>query len=201
MPDPSHSLDDPYRPPPHDHAARASRPVPRVYGVLSMIFAALMLALVVITLVVDMQMYGGLATTREPALPPPQEALKEELAAGVAGSDARGQTFIWIHRVVYSSTSLALLVLGLGQLRRRRWAARLTPVWSVVALGGLVLVSVAGVVLDGSSIAAALPALALLGPYPVLLLAVFARAGTGAGGAGTGAGTGPGPGAETGAER
>jgi hypothetical protein len=175
MPDPSHITDDPYRPPP-DSTPGALRPVPRVYGVLSMVFSALMLVMVVTTVITDMDMYRGTAVTPQPGLPAPQAGLMDAVVTGVTKPDPRSQAFLWINRVVYASTSLCLFVLGVGQVRRRRWAVRLTPIWSIVALGGLVLVSVAGVVLDGRSIAAALPRVALLGPYPVLLLFVFGKA-------------------------
>ena len=68
-----------------------------------------------------------------------------------------------------------MLILGIGQVRYRRWAARGTVVWSVFAPGILVAAVVWGMVSSLAEGLALLPATVMLLPYPILLLVFFTR--------------------------
>jgi hypothetical protein len=108
---------------------------PKVLGVLSIIFASLTLAMTAL---------GGLTTS---AMQGSTGAMATSGAVGQAM--ARYQEAIrvptYVNMAVLVVLSIALLMLGIGQVGYRRWAASLSAVWgalALVALGGMIAMSV-----------------------------------------------------------
>jgi hypothetical protein len=163
--------------------------IPRTFGTLSIIFASLVLfgslfgLLMLIVPVVA-------AHAPPPTRPEDAQALKlmstMYLGTGIISA-------------IFAVLSSLLLVLGIGQLRYRKWAAVWSPRWAIVALGALVIMAIlmtttmtsamggigslgetpnpAAAKTVGTAIGAVYAAMMVVfyAPYPILLLAYFTR--------------------------
>lgn len=72
----------------------------------------------------------------------------------------------------------ALLVIGIGQVRYRRWAVKPTIVWAVLALASMACLLAWGVLARDPGARPTLtmiPSVVFLAPYPILLLVFFTR--------------------------
>ncbi len=162
--------------------------VPRILGTLSIVFAALVLC---------GSLFGvlGLAV---PALIARAPAPRPDDAAMVA-SIGRMYGVMGGLSALYAVLAAALLGLGIGQLRYRRWAAVWTVRWAIVALGAVLVTadlvattftqSLTGMLAAGPNglgagaqpmshalgIVYAAMAICFWTPYPLLLLVFFSR--------------------------
>jgi hypothetical protein len=164
--------------------------VPRTFGVLSIVFASIVLVgslFGLIGLLVPMMLSHAPPATR----PEDAQALKlvstMYLGMGVISA-------------IFTVMSSLLLAVGIGQLRYRKWAATWSPRWGVVALGALVVMAILmtttmrstfGDIVNASGSASAPMAGRQVGtaigavyavmmvlfyaPYPILMLVYFSR--------------------------
>ena len=171
--------ENPYAPPAAAVELPLSAPatrsvVPRVFGILSIVFSGLW----VLTLV-PVAVYHAATPPQGAAIRPASPASRPVAAETAAGeSDQMAGPAICLG-LGFMLGSLSLLVIGIGQVRYRRWSARGTVVWSLLALGVL-----AGswtwatvVVKGGRPLMQLLPITLMLLPYPILLLVFFLRRG------------------------
>jgi urea transporter len=163
--------------------------VPRTFGILSIVFASLVLAsslFGMVGLVVPVLLSHAPASSR----PEDAQALKM-LSTMYLG--------MGVISCILAVMSGLLLALGIGQLRYRRWAAVWSVRWGVVALGSIIVMAVLltttmGSVVGGFASAANTPdpsaarhvgnafgavyaAMMVLfySPYPILMLVYFSR--------------------------
>lgn len=135
---------------------------PKVLGILSIIFGGLVL----------LDFLGKLEATV--AMGPPH--LPD------AWPEMRGFELIVVvmfySSLVTAAFSTALVAIGIGQLRYRRWALVATRVWSVLAIVFVVAQVTTLVALSGGDAGMVFMLVALtvlLLPYPIVLLRYFAR--------------------------
>jgi hypothetical protein len=193
---------DPYQPPQTDGAPiapldRAHSRAPKVFGVLSIVFSSL-------TLIGSLLgALGGAMSTALRNVEVPDNPKFAEARSMVQGL-ARIYRIIGVQSLMIALLSVALLVIGIGQLRYRAWARRFSLYWGGTALGavaGMVLISVmllgpayhdlmtaaARTVRSRATVApemgldvlmggsAAVLEVLLYAPYPILLLVFFSR--------------------------
>jgi len=163
--------------------------VPRTFGILSIVFASLVLVGSLFGLV-------GLVVPVLVAHAPPSTRPGDAQALQMLSSMYLGMGII---SAILSVMSALLLALGIGQLRYRQWAAVWSVRWGVVALGAVVVMailmtttmrstlgSIAGAAdvpnptaarQVGTAFGAVYAAMMVLfySPYPILLLAYFSR--------------------------
>ena len=177
---------NPYQPPAGDGAARSSGPgsgpSPRVYAWISI---GIGLAVVAMGLSSGLELEALLdAWSGQPApgadLPPPQQGMMAVVAEGLFDTDPRLR---WLQRVWFVISRVMpplLLLLGIVQLKSRRWLHAPTLLWTVAALA-LLAIAVALVVLvtshrPGAAAAGSLALIVAGAPYPVVLLAAARQA-------------------------
>jgi hypothetical protein len=188
-------------PPTAPPAARSG--VPLVFGILSIVFSGLMILMVPAS--AGMQYLTKekpsatteakekpSATTEAKEKPSATTEAKEKPSATTEAPSAADDTSAASQREAPETPAgvaiclvlglvggnIALLILGIGQVRYRRWAARGTVIWSIVAPGLLVAAMVWNIAGPASTLAeglALLPAIIMLLPYPILLLVFFTR--------------------------
>jgi Na+-driven multidrug efflux pump len=163
--------------------------VPRTFGILSIVFASLVLVGSLFSMV-------GLIVPVMLSHAPPSARPEDAQALKLVSTMYLGMGIIGCVLAVMSSL---LLALGIGQLRYRRWAAVWSTRWAIVALGSIVVMaiiltstasSVAGDVAGaahatdaasarhvGAAFGAIYAVMLVLfyAPYPILLLAYFSR--------------------------
>jgi hypothetical protein len=158
---PAATVDEVAAPPPAERSA-----VPMVFGILSVIFAGLFLLFCLLA--------GTIGVLSRPRPPVPAERVEPTRPHHRHTEPPDGA--MAIVGLGMLGGSIALLVIGIGQIRYRRWAARAAVVWSIAApavvIGGVVW---AGMVASGDALFALIPTVVLLLPYPVLLLIFFTR--------------------------
>lgn len=112
---------------------------------------------------------GTLAARNEPAARAKPEASQGvEAVLWIVGPLLLGATFVL--------GTPALLVLGIGQVRYRRWSYRFTLIWSWSALAGLILSGVMLGIVNANRVASSLSMLLWL-PYPIVMLSLITRPG------------------------
>jgi hypothetical protein len=164
--------------------------VPRTFGILSIVFASLVLVGSLFGLL-------GLLVPMFAAHAPPPTRPEDAQALQLVSTMYLG---IGVISAILSVMSALLIALGIGQLRYRRWAAVWSVRWGVVALGAVVVMAIlmtttmrstigsiggltgsgnAGAARQvGTAFGAVYAAMMVLcySPYPILLLAYFSRA-------------------------
>ena len=163
--------------------------VPRTFGILSIVFASLVLVGSLFGLL-------GLLVPMFAAHAPPPARPEDAQALRMISTMYLGMGIV---SAILSVMSALLLALGIGQLRYRAWAAVWSVRWGIVALGALVVMailmtttmrstlgSIATVAEApnpgaarqvGTAFGAVYAAMMVLfyAPYPILLLAYFSR--------------------------
>jgi hypothetical protein len=163
--------------------------VPRTFGILSIVFASLVLV---------SSLFGMLALIVPAALAhaPPSSRPEEMQALKLMSTMYLGMGIVSCILAVMSGL---LLALGIGQLRYRQWAAVWSVRWGVVALGTIVIMAIVLTTTMGSMVGSFASAAnapdpsaarhvgtafgAIYGvmmvlfyaPYPILLIVYFAR--------------------------
>jgi len=137
--------DNPYAPPaslsepaslPRPAAAQSG--APRVFGILSIVFGSLMIL-------------GGLGQIASGLFTGAMGTMMDDIAGPDAGAEleqmrnayAMLDSLMWVQVVqglIFAGMSIWLLVVGIGQLRYRRWAALHSNYWGAAALISLVLI-------------------------------------------------------------
>jgi hypothetical protein len=164
---------NPYAPPvadggPSPSPESASRSaVPRVFGVLSITFSGLFVLLVAVSAAIGV--YSSSA--RSGGAPAP--SVREQPMHPVGGDLPHG-AMVCLGLDVIGGT-IALLVIGIGQVRYRRWAARGSVIWSVVVLALFVGSGAWTAIATPLAALSLLPTAVVLLPYPVLLWIFFSR--------------------------
>jgi hypothetical protein len=163
--------------------------VPRTFGILSIVFSSLVLV---------GSLFGLLGLIVPVALKHAPPTRPEDAQAMAMLSSM--YTCMGLISAILTVMSSALLALGIGQLRYRKWAAVWSPRWSIVALGALVVMAIlmttmmrstfgsigemGGANRDphaaqavGSMIGVVYGAMMVLfySPYPILMLVYFSR--------------------------
>jgi hypothetical protein len=163
--------------------------VPRTFGILSIVFASLVLVGSLFSML-------GLLVPVMASHAPPSARPEDAQALKMVSTMYLGMGIIGCILAVMSGL---LLALGIGQLRFRRWAAVWSVRWAIVALGTIVIMAiiltstasaVAGDVASaanatnapaarqvGTAFGAVYAAMLVLfySPYPILLLVYFSR--------------------------
>ncbi|HWE28855.1 MAG TPA: hypothetical protein VHB97_12680 [Polyangia bacterium] len=163
--------------------------VPRTFGILSIVFASLVLVGSLFGLV------GLVVPVLLKHAPPPTRS-QDAQALAILSSMYMGMGVI---SAILSVMSALLLALGIGQLRYRKWAAVWSVRWGVVALGAIVVMAIlmtttmrstlgsigsfgytpnpAAARQVGTAFGAVYAAMIVLfySPYPILLIAYFSR--------------------------
>jgi len=170
---------NPYAPPVTSEApsasgapsGRASSKVPLVCGILSIIFSALMV-FVGISGVAYALLHARAERAAAARYPASQPA--ERPALGLGGASDLAALAMGIGLL---GLTPALLVVGVGQLRYRRWSWLGTLIWAGLALLCLLLPLLTALVqqADSRETLGHLFALVLLGAYPVVLVSLFMR--------------------------
>jgi hypothetical protein len=155
--------------PPPSPAVRSV--VPRVLGILSIVFSGLFLISIPGTAALQSLMQPP-AKKVSPVLDEPPR--NSESPPPPASAESPVGVVICLILALLGG-SIGLLVLGIGQVRYRRWAARGTVVWSIVAPGLLVAAMVLAIVDSPAAGLSLLPITVMLLPYPILLLVFFTR--------------------------
>ena len=144
--EPDTTSDNPYAPPASMSAPTAlPRPAPtfsgapKVFGILSIVFGSLMIL-------------GGLGQIAGGVFTGAMGTIMDDIAgADTGGADlaqlqgmyAMMASLMWVQLVqglIFTAMSIWLLVLGIGQLRYRRWAANHSAYWGATALISLVII-------------------------------------------------------------
>lgn len=175
--------------------------VPRVFGVLSIVFSSLLLFLFLIGAAgagikawrqsqvaararVEQAPPSSSASKgrpvrveADPAPPRPPPARSKGSRARTPGGSAVSVVG-GVSALLFLLLTPALLVLGIGQVRYRRWALTPTIIWAVLALfslGGLVGMAAADPQESGGALVGMITSFAFFAPYPILLLVFFTR--------------------------
>jgi len=208
MPDFTPDNPNPYQPPEsptapmQDTQTAAGQPssMPKVFGILSIIFASLVLVfgLMYVAFGVIFNVAEFMSQTVPPDSP---NSAEMKNTFGLMGDMYRGMGY---QGVVWVVMSTMLLIVGIGQLRYRRWAARWSVIWGALALVSLVIISAIAVLIIGPAyqrffeamntmtkgggsaspgfnigpvfgVATAISNLIFYAPYPIVLLVVFSQ--------------------------
>ena len=133
-------LGSPYQPPTAELSQPAAplpdlkpserSPAPKVFGVLSIIFASIVLLFAAIGLL------GAVATRAAETMgaAPGADPAKAAEVAAMMGPMAKVYGGIGLQSLILFVMSAALLVIGIGQLRYRAWACRWSVTWGVAGL-------------------------------------------------------------------
>ena len=156
-------------PPTTEDAQRPRSRVPLVCGILSITFSGVFLVPLLIGV-------GGAVyytTARPPAEAPATQPAKPSARTREPLSDSAAAVL----GLAVVLLTPALLVLGIGQVRYKRWTSIGTKVWAALAL-----LSLAATVLLSSapadramSLVRAGPLIMFMAPYPIVLLSLYSR--------------------------
>ena len=172
-PSPTGDGENPYAPPATDEAVaagagemRAPTSVPLVFGVLSITFAAVVLS--------GFLLVGSIGLVVSQVASRVRPAAAQADAARPSSRRRMDWPSIICGLSTVSVFPAALLAIGVGQLRRRRWALRATRLWSLLGAGSLIAHTIIALSLwlPGREL---VPAWIPLLPYPVLQLVFFSR--------------------------
>ena len=169
---------NPYAPPassdapcPTEPGARPRSRVPLVCGILSITFSGLFLMPLLVGL-------GSAAIFYTAARPPPAEAVPATQPAPKRPNEPLSDSGAVVLGLAVLLLTPALLVLGIGQVRYKRWTLVGTTVWAGLAVLSLlttVLLSSVASTDRFTHAARMLPAVICLAPYPIVLLSLYSR--------------------------
>jgi hypothetical protein len=156
---------DPFTPPSSDigagpEGAIPARPTgaPKVFGILSIIFASVMLLYSLLKMLAG-GMVGAVGSIRPPA-DDPQFADVQNMFEGMARVY---RALAWEGTLVAILSAL-LLAIGIGQVRYREWARRWTMYWSYAAIAAVVVMVLISVMVIGPAYAHMMDQIARMGP-------------------------------------
>jgi hypothetical protein len=133
-----------YQPPtadlPHEEPARSLQPhersgAPKVFGVLSIIFASLTLFFSAIGLLAT----AATSSLQNVASVSPAEPEKAEQLSAMMAPMAKVYRGLGLQSLILFVMSALLLAIGIGQLRYRAWACRWSVYWGAAGLAGVAL--------------------------------------------------------------
>lgn len=156
--------------PPGASPARSAAPL--VLGVLSILFGATLLVSTA-TGLLALDALDRSTQRQDPDLPAPQAGLMAAMTEQIIEVDPRLRAMHWLLQAIGLWMPGPLLLLGVGLVRYRRWAARLTVVWSVAALlclSGLVVLAILTHTMGSLA-----PLILVLAPYPIVLFLLLNR--------------------------
>ena len=156
---------DPFTPPASDTSSAAAEAIParptgapKVFGVLSIIFASIMLLYSLMKMLAG-GMVGAIGSIRPPT-DDPQFAEMQSMFEGMARVY---RALAWEGTLVAVLSAL-LLAIGIGQVRYREWARRWTVYWSYAALAAVVVMVLISVMVIGPAYAHMMDQVARMGP-------------------------------------
>lgn len=155
---------------PDEVGGRRRSAIPKVFGILSVVLSGLMLAYTAL-------LWLALLTVSLSS----RASSSGSSTAPAASFDlfrSTGPVIPAVLGVCFTVMTVALLVIGIGQLRYRAWAGQWTVRWSLAAMAQIVLAPavVLLVTREPTHITPMIPALLVyLAPYPTLLLILFTR--------------------------
>ena len=169
-------LQNPYAPPAGDDEVPSPVPeqvdrrsaVPLVFGILSITFSSVLLV---------MMLFGTCSAVIGTITNARRDSKRAQIAEREPphASSPASVAVTGVYAVLIAlPMPVALLVIGIGQVRYRRWALRATRVWSLCAIG-LCVGHILYAAIARTEVVNVIPLTILLLPYPVLLLIFFAR--------------------------
>lgn len=169
----------------HHHGDVVRSAVPRVFGIMSIVFSSLF------GLLLLMSMASMLPTTAKNSANDAAEAAEVDavrITAAMRNGDEQYHKHTWLNvagsgilLLLLAAGTPALLFIGVGQVRYRCWSAKATVIWGAVIVGGLSLTFILGGVAtivgaaQFASMLPAIPGLVALSIYPILLIVFFSK--------------------------